>query len=57
MSRNWLNIVLQAMLIRVKSYREKIGLHIYFHSAHFNFFYFFYSYTAKSAHSLELECV
>ena len=44
-------------LFSFMSYREKIGLHIFFNSAHFKFFYFFYSYSAKSAHSLELECV
>ena len=44
-------------LFSFMSYREKNGLHIFFNSAHFKFFYFFYSYSAKSAHSLELECV
>ena len=38
----------------IMSYREKIGLHVFFNSAHFLFFYI---YSAKSAHSLEFECV
>ena len=44
-------------LFSFASYREKIGLHIFFNSAHFFIFLFFYFNSAKSAHSLEFECV